>query len=116
METLSGPRVLSLEACDERTAFELPLKGWLSTQVELADGSRYALYFSDPIRLQQDLDEGLQSGTPCFAEPGLIVLPEVTLEAIQEATRFLWQQGFFTKLKPEPAEFAATDADRPDRG
>ena len=56
MKTLSGPRVIFPEGFDERAAFETPLKGWLKAQVELQDGCRYAVYFSDSIRLQQDLD------------------------------------------------------------
>jgi hypothetical protein len=104
MKTLNGPRVIFPEGCDERAAFETPLKGWLSAQVELEDGCRYAVYFSDPIRLQQDLDEAVKSGRPCFAEPGLIILPEVTVEAIQDAVQFLWKQGFFAYLKADQGE------------
>jgi len=82
-KTRSRPRVIFPEGFDERAAFETPLKGWLSAQVELEDGRRYAVYFSDPIRLHQDLDEAVRSGKPCVAEPGLIIIPEVTIETIQ---------------------------------
>ena len=104
MKTLSCPRIIFPEGFDERAAFETPLKGWLSAQIELEDGGRYAVYFSDPIRLQQDLDEAVKSGRPCFAEPGLIILPEVTAEAIQDAVQFLWKQGFFAYLKADQGE------------
>ncbi len=46
---------------------------------------------------QQDLDENVKLGKPYFAEPGLIVLPEVTVEAIQAAVHSLWEQGYFHK-------------------
>lgn len=59
------------------------------------------MYFSDPIRLQQDVDEAVKRERPCFAEPGLIILPEVTVQAIQDAVQFLWKQGFFASLKAE---------------
>ncbi|MGH9832240.1 MAG: hypothetical protein ACREBD_07775 [Blastocatellia bacterium] len=101
MQNQNGPRVIFPEGFDERAAFEASLKGWLSAQVELEDGACYAVYFSDQIRLQQDLEENVKLGKPCFAEPGLIVLPEVTLEAIQDAVRFLWEQGFFAHLKAD---------------
>ncbi len=78
-----------------------PLKGWLNAQIELEDGCRYTVYFSDPIRLQHDVDEAVKSAKPCFAEPGLIILPEVTVKAIQDAVQFLWKQGFFAYLKAE---------------
>lgn len=101
MKTLSGPRVIFPEGFDERAAFETPLKGWLYAQVELEDGCRYAVYFSNPLRLQQDLDEAIKSGKPCFAEPGLIILPEVTVKTIQDAVQCLWKQGFFAYLKAD---------------
>jgi hypothetical protein len=62
------------------------------------------LYFSDLIRLQHDVDEAVNSERPCFAEPGLIILPEVTVQAIQEAVQFLWKQGFFASLKADQGE------------
>ncbi len=104
MKTLSGPRVIFPEGFDERAAFETPLKGWLNAQIELENGCRYAVYCSDPIRLQQDLDEAIESERPCFAEPGLIIIPEVTVKAVQAAVQFLWQQGFFAYLKAEQGE------------
>ena len=104
MKTQNGPRVMFPAGFDERAAVETPLKGWLSAQVELDDGCRYAVYFSDPIRLQQDVDDAVHEGKPCFAEPGLIIVPEVTVQAIQEAVQFLWKQGFFASLKTEQDE------------
>ena len=110
METRSGPRVIWPDGFDERAAFETPLRGWLSAQVELEDGWRYAVYFSDLVRLQQDVDEAIQSGRPCFAEPGCIIVPEVTVKAIQDAVQFLWTQGFFASLKADrPATPASHD-------
>lgn len=109
MKTHSAPRVLFPAGFDERTALETSLKGWLGAQVEFDDGCRYAVYFSDPTRLQQDVDEALQHGRPCFAEPGLIVVPEVTVQAIQDAVQFLWKQGFFAFLRTgQGAELDAT--------
>jgi hypothetical protein len=104
MKMRSCPRVIFPEGFDERAAFETPLKGWLKAQVELEDGGRYAVYFSDPIRLQHDLDEAVKSERPCFAEPGLVILPTVTVKAIQDAVQFLWKQGFFASLQAEPGE------------
>ena len=97
----SYPRIIFPDGFDERATFELPLKGWLSVHVELEDGYRYPVYFSDPVRLQQDLMEQVENGEPCFAEPGLIILPEVTLENINKAVQYLYQQRFFAFLKPE---------------
>jgi hypothetical protein len=116
MKTRSAPRVIFPEGFDERTAFEAPLKGWLKAQVELEDGCRYAVYFSDPARLQQDVDEAVKRERPCFAEPGLIIVPEVTVEAIQEAVQFLWKQGFFASLKAEQGKEVESRTPAPNQG
>jgi hypothetical protein len=64
MKRQSGSRVIFPAGFDERSAFETPLKGWLKAQVELEDGCRYGVYFSDPIRLQQDVDEAVKHERP----------------------------------------------------
>jgi hypothetical protein len=86
---------------DEQAQFELPYKGWLSVCAKLENGHRYPLYFIDPIRLQQELEDGVQAGKPYFAEPGLIILPEVTVEAIREAVQTLQNQDFFAYLQAD---------------
>ena len=116
MKTRSGPRVIFPEGFDERAAFEASLKGWLKAQVELEDGCRYAVYFSDPIRLQQDVDEAVKSERPCFAEPGLIIVSEVTIKTIQDAVQFLWKQGFFASLKAEQGEGSESTTPAPPKG
>jgi hypothetical protein len=88
-------RVVWPKGFDERAAFELPYKGWLRVNVESENGCRFSLYFTDPVRLQQELDEAVSIGRPYFAEPGLIILPEVTVEAITDAVQFLWDQDYF---------------------
>ena len=116
MQTRSGPRVIFPEGFDERAAFEAPLKGWLKAQVELPDSCRYVVYFSDPMRLQQDVDEAVQSERPCFAEPGLIIVPEVTVKAIEDAVQFLCKQGFFASLKAEQGEGVESTPTAPPTG
>jgi hypothetical protein len=86
---------------DERARFELPFKGWLSVCVEMEDGHRYPLSVIDPTRLQQELEQSIGLGKPYFAEPGLIILPEVTVEAIEEAVQTLQKQGFFAYLRAD---------------
>jgi hypothetical protein len=86
---------------DDRAEFEATSKGYLGeVVVRLADGSRYQLYFIDPVRLGQDLDAEVQSGRNCLAEPALVVLPEVTTEAVRKAVPELIQSGYFRHLKP----------------
>lgn len=96
------------DAFDERAEFEMPARGYLAdSTVELADGSKYEVYFTDPVRLAQTLEDEAAAGCPYYAEPNLIVLEEVTRPAIEEAVRGLWESGYFGHLKPLRA------ADRP---
>ena len=100
-ETGHYPKIVFPDSFDERSEYEMPLRGCLShVFVELEDGSRYPVDFIDPVRLAQDLEEYVKSGVPCYAEPGLIVLPEVTVSRIENAVRYLHQHGFFQHLKP----------------
>jgi hypothetical protein len=85
----------------ERRELETPAKGWLSdVEVHLEDGRHYALTFFDPIRLAQELAADAQAGRPYFAEPGLVVLPEVSTASIEAAVPGLLRDGFFAHLKP----------------
>jgi hypothetical protein len=86
---------------DARAEYEAPLKGYLrDVEVRLEDGSRFLLCFVDPVRLQQTLEDDVASGRPYYTEPGLVVLPEVTTEAIRKAVPGLLADGFFQHLKP----------------
>ena len=84
---------------DAQSEFETPLRGYLSeVDVEL-DGLRYRLFFIDPVRLEQELKSNVDSGRCYFAEPNVIVLPEVTTAAIKKAIAGLARDGFFQHLK-----------------
>ena len=101
MATVPERPVLVLpEHWDERAAFETPLRGYLEgAVVQLADGARYSVYFYDPVRLGQDLADHVRLGRPFFAEPNLIVVPEVTEAAMQAAVEKLAGEGYFQHLK-----------------
>jgi hypothetical protein len=89
------------EGYDRRREHETPLKGYLGdVVVQLEDGSRYKLYFIDPVRLQQTLADDVERGRPFYTEPGLVVLPEVSTEAIRKAVSGLVRDGYFQHLKP----------------
>lgn len=96
----AGAVVVFPDEFDDRAAFEMPAKGWLCAHVEMNDGRQFSVHFTDPVRLQQDLDESVRAGKPYFAEPGLIVLPEVTVETVRTAVQRLYSQGFFDQLRP----------------
>src|SRR5947207_1270429 len=106
LEIAEYPLVIFPDGYDERAEFETPSKGWLNqVVVQGEDGSEYPVSFIDPVRLQQDMEEFAKLGTTFFSEPGLIILAEVTTEAIRNAVRHLWRQGFFKHLRPrQPKE------------
>ena len=85
---------------DERTEWEIQQKGWFERAVaRLPDGSTVPICFWDPVRLTQDLEADLKSGRSCIAEPGMIVIPEVTVKNMQAAVEELYNAGYFDRLK-----------------
>lgn len=86
---------------DERAESEMEARGHLwGGEVELADGRRYPVTFFDPVRLTQDLESMTANGEPAFIEPGLIVVMEVTREAIARTLPELVRQRFFDHMRP----------------
>jgi len=84
-------------------------RGYLShVLAELEDGSLYPVFFYDFVRLQQDLEEEAKQGRPFIADPGMIVLPEVTLVAMQAVVRTLSEEGYFDYLRPLSKEQIAS--------
>jgi hypothetical protein len=93
--------VIFPEDYDAQSEYETPFRGYLSNvDVQLPDGARYQVFFIDPVRLQQDLAEHVRTGEPFFAEPNMIVVPEVTTESIQKTVAGLVEQNYFRHLKP----------------
>jgi hypothetical protein len=85
---------------DEREAMESRDRGYRShVWVELGKGRRYPVVFYDAARLPQDLEVESRSGNSFIAEPGLIVLPEVTREYMEKAVCKLAEEGFFESLR-----------------
>ena len=83
----------------EKDDQETSMKGYRSDGIVETPKGRYPVYFIDPIRLQQDLEAEAELGTPFFAEPGLIILPEITRESMEKAVIELWEQGYFQSFK-----------------
>jgi len=95
------PKLTFKYGWDERDEIETLMKGCRSDGiVSVSDGKAYSVYFIDPIRLQQDLEAEVECGSPFLAPPGLIVLPELTRSAMENAIAQLCKQGYFDALKP----------------
>jgi hypothetical protein len=101
MITNRKPALIFEGEFDEREEMECRDRGYRShVSVELANGERYPVVFYDSVRIQQDLEDEVKSGSPFIAEPGLIVLPEVTRENMERAVTALAVEGFFEALRP----------------
>lgn len=99
--TLAGPKIIFPENYDARSELETPARGYLSdVVVQIEDGSRYKLFFIDPVRLGQTLEDDVKEGHNYYTEAGLVILPEVTTSSIQQAVQGLWRDGYFESLKP----------------
>jgi hypothetical protein len=105
MVALHPPKLVFQHPFDEAAAYEAEVRGYLGyAAVELSDGTRYPVVFYDPVRLQQDLEVEAGEGRAFIAEPGMIVIPEVTLGRMQDAIERLFQNGFFDSLRSEPEQ------------
>lgn len=101
-------RVLFPDDFDERAQEEMTVRGYLShARVEADDGRIFPVFFADPVRLAQELADLQSLNQPFLAEVGLVVLPEVTVAAIQDAVARLGERGFFGFFRP------LTPEDRP---
>lgn len=67
--------------------------------VRTADGTKYPVSFAVPIRMQQELEDD-DYPLPCYTEPGLLVVRDITLEILQQAVDYAWKRGFFDSMKP----------------
>jgi hypothetical protein len=95
----SRPKLTFKEEFDERLAFEVSQKGWCAiAAVELPEGGKVDVVFYSPTRLAQDLEAETKAGHPFVAEPGLIVVPDVTLAYMEAAVEQLYGQGYFEHL------------------
>ena len=94
------PQLIFEGGFDEREATESRDRGYRShVWVELASGERYPVVFYDIVRLQQDLEHEAAEGNPFIAQPGLVVLLEVTKENMERAVCCLAEDGYFELLR-----------------
>jgi len=90
------PKLIFKQQFDELLAFDVSQKGWCGiVMVELPEGGTVDVFFYSPTRLAQDLEADTKAGHPYLAEPGLIVVPEVTLPHMEAAVEQLYRQGYF---------------------
>lgn len=86
---------------DELAETEMYNQGRLTgVVVQLADGRRYPLAFMDSVRVKDEAHERFEQGQACLTEPGLVIVPEVTREAMVRAVAHLLEIGYFDHLKP----------------
>jgi len=101
MTKMDVPKLSFPHGFDERDAVESEQRGYFGyATVELPSGSKVNVCFYDPVRLAQDLETVQESGEACIAEPGLIVIPSVTLEYMQRAIQQLYAKRYFDSFAP----------------
>lgn len=99
MKNNEYPKLILPDYFDERAEAEALMKGYISgARVQLENGARYSVYFIDPVRLKQDLESETESGRPYIAEPGMIVLNEITISNIEQVLASLAEEKFFERL------------------
>lgn len=77
-------------------------KGWYSQARVEFEGRLYELDIYDPVRLQQQVLDGISSAAGFFVETNLIVVAQVDRSHIEQAVAALSQRGFRDVLPTEP--------------
>lgn len=99
MSTESDPILSFTCDFDEKTAFDVEQKGCFEHAIAwLPDGRRVKVCFCDPARLAKDLESEQELGRNSVGEPGLIVIPRVTVKNMLGAIRELNHNGYFDRL------------------
>jgi|SRR5581483_2977028 len=93
------PRLRFHVGFSEQDLYEAQQRGYLShVLVELGDRRLYPVLFYDIVRLQQDLEESTKHGRPFIADPGMVVLPDISLDAMNQSVQKLYADGFFDHI------------------
>ncbi|HSC89817.1 MAG TPA: hypothetical protein VLC09_21220 [Polyangiaceae bacterium] len=66
-----------------------------AASVILEDGRRVPVWFISTLRLMQILDSREAQGMPYFAEPKMIIIPDVTWELMERAIEGLKDESYF---------------------
>jgi hypothetical protein len=66
----------------------------------LATKENFKVCFYDPVRRGQDLEREQESRKSLLAEPGFLVIPNVTLQYVQRAVATLSRSAYFKHLVP----------------
>jgi hypothetical protein len=93
------PRLVFAHHVDDRDIAPHGYRG--DVVVELADGEAFPVYFYEPDAVREELDGRIGAGFGRFvAEPGLVVIPEITLAGMKSSVLELIEVGYFAHLKP----------------
>jgi hypothetical protein len=97
------PRLVFAHDVDDRDLAPHGYRG--DVVVETADGEAFPVYFYEPCAVREELDGRMRSGLGQFvAEPGLVVLPEITLAGMKSSVLELLEVGYFSHLRPAYAK------------
>ena len=89
---------------NERDEWEMERKGFVYAFLEFKDGRKYSVMFIDPVRLHQDIQDTLQSGSSYYFERNMVVVTDVTMGGIQNVIPDLIRNGFLLNRLPEVSD------------
>ena len=88
----------------ERDEWEMERKGFVYAFLEFKDGRKYSVMFIDPVRLHQDIQDTLQSGSSYYFERNMVVVRDVTMGGIENIIPDLIRNGFLLQRQPEVSD------------
>src|ERR1700733_12010493 len=92
------PRLVFIHDVDEQDTAPQGYRG--DVVVEFANGEAFPLFFYEPTAVREVLDSSIKWGFGQFvAEPGLVVIPEITVAAMKSSVLELIEVGYFNHLR-----------------
>ncbi|MBY0525775.1 MAG: hypothetical protein K2R98_20450 [Gemmataceae bacterium] len=93
------PRLVFVHDVHERDIAPHGYRG--DVVVEFATGEIFPVYFYEPDAVREELASNVKWGFARFlAEPGLIIIPEISVANMKSSVSALIETGYFTHLRP----------------
>ena len=109
MSENSRPSLRFVREFTELDEQEAQDRGYLShVLADFGDGRLFPLCFYDSVRLQQDLKVRCALGKAFVADPGMVVVEEITLQVLKKVINQLCEERFFEHLSPITEEDLAS--------
>ena len=96
------PKLILLPNMTEGDWANIEMKEWFpGAYVLTPDGFYFSVTFMTPLSLYSQVRDNLEHYS-CYSEANIIIIPEMTLERMENAIQTAWQHGLFRVNQSNP--------------